>query len=176
MIDNDIALRNVHDMLQILNNLRITSWVQDGTLLGLMRDGCVIRWDHDTDIGAYASHWLPKAHLELEEAGFQLDGVLGTTMNGWQHRWIREGVKTDIFFYYRNEDDTIWHAAYLADKTQYRFTYPTFNLATIETSAGPMLAPDPPERFLETKYGPDWRTPQRRWHFATSPLNHTRMS
>lgn len=171
MINNDIALRNVYDLLQVLDSLQITAWVQDGTLLGLVREGRTIGWDRDTDVGAYAAHWSNKAHLALEAAGFSLKGTIGTTTNGWQHRWMRDGIKTDIFFYYRNPDNTIWHAAYLRDEVQYRFTYPAFGLATLHTSAGPMLAPDPPEQFLEIKYGPDWRTPVRRWHFATSPFN-----
>jgi hypothetical protein len=171
VINNAVALRNVHDLLSILNSAGITSWVQDGTLLGLIRDGRVIPWDHDTDIGCFASGWKDAVIPELEAAGFRLDATLGERDNGWQHRWTRENVKTDIFFYYTNADLTIWHAAYMQRTKQYRFQYNLFGLAPIQTSAGPMMAPDPPEIFLETKYGSSWRTPTNRWHFATSPKN-----
>jgi hypothetical protein len=175
MIDNDIALRNVSDILLTLQDCGAPAWVQDGTLLGLIRNGRTIPWDHDTDTGTHISSWSAECHQALEQAGFTLEGVLGAIENGLQHRWTRDGVKTDIFFYYTNPDSSIWHAAYLSNTRQYRFTYPAFGLAPIETTAGPMLAPDPPELFLVTKYGEDWRTPKRRWHFAGSPLNHTRM-
>ena len=171
MINNEIALTNVRDILNILADHGTTAWAQDGTLLGLVRDGCVIPWDHDTDTGCFATDWTGLATPALEAAGFHLDLTLGTPEDGWQHRWSRDGVKTDIFFYYTNPDTTIWHAAYLQLTHQYRFTYDRFDLAPLDTSVGPMLAPAPPEVFLETKYGPTWQTPTRAWNFATSPLN-----
>lgn len=174
MINNEVALRNTYDMLRILTADGCRCWVQDGTLLGLVRDGRTIRWDHDTDIGLIRTSWKPESRFLLEQAGFTLRDELGSEKNGWQHRWVRDGVKTDIFFYYENGDGTIWHAAYLRKVTQYRFTYQPFPLTVIETSAGPMPAPNPPEHFLEVKYGPDWRTPVRRWHFAVSPLNSSK--
>jgi hypothetical protein len=171
VINKKVALQNVHDLLKILNDAGVTSWVQDGTLLGLVRDKQIIAWDHDTDVGTFYSTWNEGVIPVLEAAGFRLDATLGSRENGWQHRWVRNSVKTDIFFYYTNPDTTIWHAAYLQTVKQYRFTYSLFELAPLTTQIGPLLAPSPPETFLETKYGPNWRIPQRRWHFATSPLN-----
>lgn len=175
MINNDIALKNVYDMLWLLTSNGSICWVQDGTLLGLIRDGRTIRWDRDTDIGLYHSTWKPENRFLLEQAGFTLKDELGTPDNGLQHRWVRAGVKTDIFFYYTNEDGDFWHAAYLRNVIQYRFMYKPFMLTRIETSVGAMPAPDPPEAFLEAKYGPDWRTPKRQWHFAASPVNGARI-
>jgi len=173
-LDNGRALANVRDMLNTLATHGVRAWVQDGTLLGLVRDGRVIPWDHDTDVGAYHVDWHDKAHRALLESGWHLKGTLGKPDNGLQHRWTRDGVKTDIFFYYTNPDDSIWHAAYVSGTRQYRFTYAPFTTAPISTSAGMMLAPDPPEAFLRTKYGDDWRTPRRQWHFARDPKNASR--
>lgn len=175
MINNEIALRNTYDMLALLNSGGCMSWVQDGTLLGLVRDGHVMRWDHDTDIGLWTPTWKPACWNWLENAGFTSHSVLGTQQSGWQQRWTRNGVKTDIFFYYTDDAGNYWHSAYLRNTVEYRFTYAPFKLTTIDTTTGSMPAPDPPEHFLETKYGPDWRTPKRRWHFATSPLNSTKV-
>lgn len=175
MIDNDIALANVRDILDILQQHNIQGWVQDGTLLGLVRDGHVMRWDHDADTGCFYCDWNDKAEKSLIAAGFECSAKLGTPENGWQHRWIRNRVKVDIFFYYTDADTRIWHAAYLGGKIQYRFYYQRFNLCSIETSTGTLMAPLPPERFLEIKYGEDWRVPKRRWHFANDPKNGVRI-
>ena len=173
-MDNGVALANVRDMLNTLTEFGVRAWVQDGTLLGLVRDGRVIPWDHDTDVGAYHADWNDRAHRALLERGWHLRGTLGQPENGLQHRWSRDGVKTDIFFYYSNPDGSVWHAAYVSGTRQYRFTYPAFSTAPISTSAGLMLAPDPPEAFLRTKYGDDWRVPRRHWHFARDPKNASR--
>ena len=103
MINNEIALRNTYDMLALLNSGGCMSWVQDGTLLGLVRDGHVMRWDHDTDIGLWTPTWKPACWSWLENAGFTSHSVLGTQQSGWQQRWTRNGVKTDIFFYYTDD-------------------------------------------------------------------------
>ena len=174
-LNADTALRNTRDLLNVLRECGINAWVQDGTLLGLVRDGAIIPWDHDTDTGALVSEWNEVAMAALQRAGFTLAKTLGSRENGWQHRWTRKGVKTDIFFYYPNEDGSVWHAAYVNGSKQYRFTYPErFSLAPISTKFGPIPAPSPPEAFLETKYGTDWRTPKRNWHFALSPVNASR--
>lgn len=171
MIDNTQALANVRDMLDTLTAHGVRAWVQDGTLLGLIRDGRVIPWDHDTDVGAFMTDWNVHAHHALLESGWHLKATLGKTDDGLQHRWTRNGIKTDIFFYYTNPDGSIWHAAYVNNVKQYRFTYAAFGTKLIDTSAGMMLAPDPPEAFLVAKYGSDWRTPKRKWHFARDPKN-----
>lgn len=168
------ALRNTRDLLDALHSAGVTAWVQDGTLLGLVRDGTVIPWDHDTDTGMFASDWSDACHDALAAAGFTLKKALGKRSNGWQHRWVRDGVKTDIFFYYPSGGGRVWHAAYVSERKQYRFTYDAFDVAPLETSAGVMLAPSPPEAFLVAKYGADWRTPKRKWHFAYDPLNASR--
>jgi hypothetical protein len=103
VINNEIALRNTYDMLALLNSGGCMSWVQDGTLLGLVRDGHVMRWDHDTDIGLWTPTWKPACWNWLENAGFTSHSVLGTQQSGWQQRWTRNGVKTDIFFYYTDD-------------------------------------------------------------------------
>ena len=165
-------MRNTLDILTLLHSTGAKAWVQDGTLLGLVRDGTVIPWDHDTDTGMFADAWTDDAHAALTAAGFSLAKALGSRQNGWQHRWTRYGIKTDIFFYYRNSDGSVWHAAYVSNVQQYRFTYEReFDVAPLVTKHGAFMAPSPPEAFLVTKYGADWRVPRRRWHFARDPLN-----
>jgi hypothetical protein len=150
----------------------VTGWLQDGTLLGLVRDGALIPWDRDTDTGVLIQDWTPEAHAALEAAGFTLKDTLGRPEDGLQHRWTRDGEKTDIFFHYE-DGDRQWHAAYHHGR-QYRYAYPLFALEPYEVNGVMVMAPSPPEAFLRTKYGADWRVPKRDWHFATSPLNSER--
>jgi hypothetical protein len=166
-----VALRNTVDLLTILESVGVPAWVQDGTLLGLVRDGRLIPWDHDTDTGCMIADWKPEARDALEAAGFALR-TLGEPDNGWQHRWSRGGEKTDIFFHYPH-DGGQWHAAYMS-KAQYRFNYPRLSFERLRVLDRDVLIPSPPESFLETKYGADWRKPRRKWHFARDPVNGQR--
>jgi lipopolysaccharide cholinephosphotransferase len=150
----------------------VTGWVQDGTLLGLIRDDALIPWDHDTDTGVLITDWRPEAEAALHAAGFRLTGALGAPENGLQHRWKRAGEKTDIFFHYL-DGRAQWHAAYEHSR-QWRYYYPRFGLEAYRTPLGVVRVPSPPESFLEAKYGADWRTPKRRWHFARDPKNGRR--
>lgn len=165
------ALRNTVDLLTILESVGVTAWVQDGTLLGLIRENRLIPWDRDTDTGCLITSWKPEAQAALEGAGFTLT-TLGTLEDGWQHRWARDDEKTDIFFYYA-AGGMIWHAAYLQG-AQYRFTYEPFELERYRVLGVPLWVPSPPEAFLETKYGRDWRAPRKQWHYAKDPKNATR--
>lgn len=47
--------QNLKDSVDILSNLHISFWLNEGTLLGLVRDGQLIEWDHDIDISIFAS-------------------------------------------------------------------------------------------------------------------------
>jgi len=173
-MNREIALRNVTSLLQTLERVGVTAWIQDGTLLGLTRDGTLIPWDHDTDTGCFITDWTPAAHAALQAEGFTLRGTLGHPENGWQHRWARDGEKTDIFFHYL-DGRRQWHAAYHAGR-QYRYAYDRFPLERFEAGGVSVWVPSPPEAFLLTKYGEDWRKPKRAWHFATSPANARRQA
>jgi hypothetical protein len=164
------ALKNVTDLLTTLERVGVRAWLQDGTLLGLVRDGRLIPWDHDTDTGCLINDWTSEAHEALERAGFTLAKALGTPENGLQHRWVRDGEKTDIFFHYVTGSEQ-WHAAYEAGSAQWRYTYPLLEFERMTVLGERVWAPSPPELFLAQKYGPDWRTPKQRWHFARDPMN-----
>jgi hypothetical protein len=167
------ALDNVTLLVTALESVGVRAWLQDGTLLGLVRDGRLIPWDHDTDTGCLITDWTPDAQVALERAGFTLARALGRPEDGWQHRWVRAGEKTDIFFHYVSGSEQ-WHAAYEAGSVQWRFSYPLLELERARVLDRDVWLPSPPEAFLERKYGPDWRTPRRQWHFARDPLNGER--
>ena len=47
--------RNFLDTISILNKNKVDYWVCHGTLLGIIRDGKLIEWDNDIDIGVIKS-------------------------------------------------------------------------------------------------------------------------
>ena len=45
---------NLKDAIEILSRRNLRFWVNEGSLLGLIRDGELIEWDHDIDISLFS--------------------------------------------------------------------------------------------------------------------------
>jgi LicD family len=54
------------EIIKLLNNLNVTYWLDSGALLGLFRNGSLISWDNDIDIGV----WPEGADLLLQKKQF----------------------------------------------------------------------------------------------------------
>ena len=56
------ASRNLIDCIRIVHRIGLKAWIMYGTLLGLYRDGELISYDRDVDMGFFMSD-LDKSHL-----------------------------------------------------------------------------------------------------------------
>ena len=56
---------NFVEVIDVLNARNIPYWVCHGTLLGLIRDGTLIPWDHDIDIAMWAGTVSKTSLIEL---------------------------------------------------------------------------------------------------------------
>ena len=83
--------------IKLLNENKISYWVCHGSLLGLIRDGSLIPWDHDIDFAVWDHEYKKKDILNIFLlAGFQLkdNNIMGSL------HFIRgEGRGVDINFY-----------------------------------------------------------------------------
>ena len=75
--DYDAELNMIQAVIAVLEGLGIACWIDQGTLLGLVRDGRLLPkdWDHDIDIGVWASQFFPRrkqACLTLNSMGFHV--------------------------------------------------------------------------------------------------------
>lgn len=169
--DHVVGVRNVRDAIHALARVGVSAWIQDGTLLGAVREGHPIAWDSDLDLGVMHEAWTSRAERALVLAGFRNSNNFNYPPADYHQHWTRDGVKFDIFHYYR-DGERVWHGLRGGNS---RFYYPAeFDLAPVLLSGIPLPAPDPPEAFLVAKYGPDWRTPKRTWNCARDPANVVR--
>jgi glycerol-3-phosphate cytidylyltransferase len=130
----------------------------------------------DTDIGIMFKDFPPSALKKIESIGFQITNTFGYPKNSLEISLRRFGIKTDIFFYYR-ELDYMYHSAFSNKKTgQYNsridYRYKPFNLKEVEFLGKTFFVPSDEMYFLETKYGKSWKTPIQKWDWAHGPLNH----
>jgi len=153
---------NLLEMKDILDKLGIKFWLTHGVLLGAVRQGGLIPYDHDLDLRILALDWFPELADKFIAAGFQAKTVK------WYGPYVtkimlkKRGVKTDLAleYYYEPED------AYLCLAMQMR--KPLVQLAAsfyegdhfTELLGSSFRIPYPPEKLLEQYYGSDWRTPK----------------
>lgn len=171
-----LAIKNLIDINEILRREKIPYWIQDGTLLGYHREQNFIGHDVDADIGIMFEDFSPKVMDAFKNAGFSIKNMFGYPQDSFEISLFRYDVKIDIFFYYKR-DDYIYHCAFnqktskeYNNKIEYR--YEKFNTKEITFLGNKMFAPVDELKFILTKYGENWKTPDPNWDWAYSPKNH----
>lgn len=144
-------------------------WITCGTLLGFRRDGDFIGHDGDIDFAMFASDYDDGVKEALAAAGFPLKRSSGSREDGLILTFSDGGVKCDVYMCYR-DGGTIWHSV-ANGRPQVRYLYDAFTVEPARFRDVDVFVPAPPETVLEANYGPDWRQPVRRWHYAYSPYN-----
>jgi hypothetical protein len=177
-IPREAVIRNLLDARAVLNSLGITFWLTDGTLLGYFREGDILRHDRDIDLGLMIESYTDDIAPAFVEMGFDLMYVLGEKRQGLELSFVRDSVKVDLFFFYR-EGDRLWHGAWEGmDKGRKRnlikYYYDPFELKQIEFLGARFTVPADTLKYVETKYGKSWSTPVKDWDWAMGPANAVR--
>lgn len=175
-MDKQIALQNLKDIGKVLG--RRHWWLEAGSCLGAYREGDFIGHDKDTDIGLLKEDfdWALIAQL-VHEYNFRILHVFGAINHGLEISVAREGIKTDIFIFYKKGTKR-WHAAWTRgchdiNKDIIKLVFDADlieNLGTAKLGGVDFPVPAETERYLVARYGKDWRTPDEKWNWATSPL------
>jgi hypothetical protein len=143
------------DLNASLDALGIRWFLIAGTLLGSIRDGGIIPWDKDVDIGVFDED-IDHRSLErsLTRAGTFSVRTVDLTTDRLRLRHV-DGVQIDIFPHYTGSDSRLWH-----DGAATRWWNTPFDLRRLEILGIACLIPDPPEPYLEESYGA-WQVPDR---------------
>lgn len=168
MTESDAALLEV---AEILDRLDVPFFLILGTLLGIVRDGCLIPWDRDIDLGVLIEDLSPKIPDILE----------ASREAGWNATVRRDPLPYARAIVLRRGNQHIDLAGFLLDKgdryspstlEDYCLVYP----AGILEARGEVLymgrimgTPAPVERYLELQYGPGWRIPDKKWQPRLGP-------
>lgn len=134
-------------------------WLDGGSLLGAMRNGDVLPWDHDVDIGVYRddlqrSMWLRKARNKpvIDSKGFVWEKA--TEGNFYRVHYSKVNrMHVNIFpFYVKNgtmsKDN--WFTSHKNMEFPDRFLHP---MSSIEFLGRHVPSPNNLRDFLEMKYG-----------------------
>ncbi|BDX07781.1 LicD family protein [Planctobacterium marinum] len=171
-------------LCQMFNDVEVQYFLDAGTLLGIVRDGALIPWDDDLDIGIPLReldrvYSLLENHLcELEQCtgiAWRVDQVLSEHQFGvikpGDVRSLKLSPKlggqecelafpmVDLFVKYPNGNTADYALASRGISMPIEH-FQTTDL--IQFSGIAMKTPANPELYLERYYG-DWKTPQKEW-------------
>ncbi len=94
-----VIVENLKDVREILDKHNIQCWLDWGTLLGAIRNGRIIEWDHEVDLGVMKSDF-EKVNLissEIKEKGFF---IRKAPISASEITFRRFGYGVDIWLYY----------------------------------------------------------------------------
>ena len=156
-VDVDIAEALLHEVQEILGDLGIKFFLRHGTALGAVRDGRIMPWDDDIDIGSIIGmhgHTAAKVEEAVKRLA-ELDVEMDYTVFKGQINVVlwRGGSHLDWCNYEIEGDSIIQFPGVPIPLDLFEELQPLSFLGDT------FYVPNPPERYFEIKYGPDWQTP-----------------
>ncbi|MBC8280442.1 MAG: LicD family protein [Chloroflexi bacterium] len=158
-IDPELAKPMLAEAKEILDSLGVPFFLRQGTCLGAVRDQAFIPWDDDIDLGSVIGlNGLTEDMLDPVFDAFRDRGYF-VNVDG-NDRWIAAGMmksstRVDLTFFHII-DNHIFHFPFIWIPARL-----FANLKEIEFMGGKYPVPNPPEEYLQTKYGPNWITPKQ---------------
>ncbi len=177
------ARKLLNDVVDYLDAQNIDYHLEGGTLLGFVRDGEFLEWDHDIDLsipGSYALDFYSKRRrlwlkgyrvtsrrstidlgpIEKDEYRiFKVKRIFGSLMSLFSRNVRNNQLVADIFIKYDNEQDTYWIAKQKVMKAP-SFHYRGYE--EIDYMGRSYRTPVRYSDYLTHKYG-DWSITVKEW-------------
>jgi len=159
-IDPEAAKERLKEAKEIMDGLGVPFWLRQGTCLGAVRDNDFIPWDDDIDLGCVIGlNGLTEDQIDPIVEGFREQGYFVEVEHSDREisaGMIKNSVRVDLTFFQIIDDDSIFHFPMIWMPARL-----FANLKPIEFMGDIHFVPNPPEEYLETKYGPNWTTPKQ---------------
>jgi len=172
-MNKEIALNNLKQLDRIFRENNSEYWLSCGTLLGFYRDGDFIGHDTDTDICLNIDSLNRELITEIINNNFKIEHIFGRYDDGFELTIRKDGVKTDIFLFYKKEK--WYHSVYSdftnVDSLKHDYVFKPFGLKETEFLGHKFITPDDIESVIIQQYGFNWKTPDKNWSWYLSPKN-----
>lgn len=143
----------------VLDEFAVVFFLRHGTCLGAVRDGALIGWDDDLDIGSIIGlHAFTEDSIEPVVEAFRERGFSAIVKEADLHISV-ELKKLDTpldWTCYRVVDDSIYQWPMVKIPVELHT-----DLKPIEFLGEEFNVPNPPEEYLRLRYGPEWMIPKR---------------
>ncbi|MFC2035930.1 LicD family protein [Chloroflexota bacterium] len=147
------------EITKIMDDAGVTFFLRQGTCLGAIRDGTIIPWDDDIDLGSIMGlHGLVEESVESLVTTFRQNGFITKVVHqdlSLQVILAKSFIRIE-WLCYKVFGDSIYQ--YPAVKTPVKLFA---NLKKIQFVGEELKVPNPPEEYLRLKYGEDWKIPKQ---------------
>jgi tetratricopeptide (TPR) repeat protein len=150
------------DIKNILDHHKIEFFLVSGTLLGCVREGCILSHDKDADIGLWDNNKPEDIQALLRTSGlFYLQASRSQHVIRVKHV---NGTAIDVFFHYREPND-YWHGG-----VKLKWSNTPFQLISHPFLGTHFNIPDDYDLYLKENYG-EWRVPREHFDSSTDTTN-----
>jgi len=161
MIPMDI--QNAEDILlhikELMDELNVIFFLRHGTCLGVVRDGALITWDDDLDIGSIIGmNSLDEKSIYETVDKFKLAGFEAEVGESSLHIGVtlsKSGILIDWTCYKILQGSIYQYPAVKIPVALYD------DLKPISFLGATFFVPNPPEKYLSLKYGSEWQIPKK---------------
>ena len=161
MIPMDIQKgeKSILEIKELMDDLSVVFFLRHGTCLGAVRDGQLIPWDDDIDIGSIIgmNNLDEKAIYKIIDS-FKLNGFETVVSESPFHISVslsKSGIPIDWTCYKIRQGYIYQYPAVKIPVNIYDDLKPIPFLGTT------FFVPNPPEKYLSLKYGSEWKTPKK---------------
>lgn len=160
------------------------AWLYAGTLLGCIRDGRILPWDRDIDIGFPCELMNDQLLDRFRAAGFGIEHAyvysrpsyreyIPEAMGRYGKVVLRKGAKIEFYCFTRGKDGRLYYGQGRPQLfvIAHDLVYPQKQVPFYDFLVN---VPERAEENLAYMYGADWRVPKRGW--VRSPEHRARQA
>lgn len=168
------GIQNLIDLDRVFRKNGVEYWISCGTLLGFHREGSFISHDTDIDICVNIEYLSEKMLLDIFKTGFDFVKVFGTIEDGLEIAIRKNGIKVDLFFFYKKEK--YWYHSVYSDFTahdclKHDYIFSPFELVEKEYLGHKFFVPSNTDAYLSEQYGKNFWKKSEEWKYYSSPKN-----
>ena len=173
------GLRDIFSLQQNLQERGVLFFFDFGTLLGLYRDGTVIKGDMDVDIGVIVDSMSDVFFISQNLHDFKKIRKFSTETGivAEESFLFNKYLRFDIHYYYKRDNKRYCYLFYRLPERQYpsnifdavQIIVDDVGITSYIIDGRMLNVPTDPERFLIQKYGQNWRIPDSGWVYWEGP-------
>ncbi len=175
------GLTVIAEMQKILEKSGVSFFFDMGTLLGIIREGRLLKHDMDIDIAVFVESEEEKQVLADKLSAHGCEEYLRYCADGLgivEQSFVYYGIKFDINYYYRSSNTDECYLLYSHPDKVYKegtmsivkLSCPTIkNTVKHEFQGISVNVPQNAEDYLAARYGENWRIPDKKYIYWKGP-------